>query len=211
VIERIRALSKKRAFENVRLDINQVIDDVIALIRREINVHGVTLWLDLGVSLPTGPMATAPSCQQVIMNLLMNGIQAMSAVKDRDRETADPIARARVRSDAHYGGGFRRRNRAGTCRPAVQRLLHDEAGWHGHGTIDLPFDHRSPRWPTVGTAKRTPRRHVSVSPAAGRRQCCREVGAASALDDATVEAWTIYHRGFVQGQDQKLQGPRHGR
>ena len=37
VIERIRALSKKRAFENVRLDINQVIDDVIALIRREIN------------------------------------------------------------------------------------------------------------------------------------------------------------------------------
>ena len=48
VIARIRALSKKGAFEITQLDINKVIDDVIALIRREINVHGVALRLDLG-------------------------------------------------------------------------------------------------------------------------------------------------------------------
>jgi signal transduction histidine kinase len=93
VIERIRALSKKGAFESVRLDINQVIDDVIALIRREINVHGVTLRLDLGGSLPPVD-GDRIQLQQVITNLLMNGIQAMSAVTDRDREL-------RIRSRVH--------------------------------------------------------------------------------------------------------------
>jgi len=93
VIERIRALSKKGAFENVRLDINQVIDDVIALIRREINIHSISLRLDLGASLPP-VYGDRIQLQQVIMNLLMNGIQAMSGVTDRHREL-------RIRSREH--------------------------------------------------------------------------------------------------------------
>jgi PAS domain S-box-containing protein len=93
VIERIRALSKKGAFESVRLDINQVIDDVIALIRGEINVHGISLWLELGASLPPVD-GDRIQLQQVIVNLLMNGIQAMSAVTDRHREL-------RIRSREH--------------------------------------------------------------------------------------------------------------
>ena len=93
VIERIRALSKKRAFENVRLDINQVIDDVIALIRREINIHSISLRLELGASLPPVE-GDRVQLQQVIMNLLMNGIQAMSTVTDRHREL-------RIRSREH--------------------------------------------------------------------------------------------------------------
>src|ERR1700724_2705002 len=82
VIERIRALSKKGAFKNARLDINRVIGDVIALIRREINIHSISLRLDLGASLPSVE-GDRVQLQQVIMNLLMNGIQAMSAVTAR--------------------------------------------------------------------------------------------------------------------------------
>ena len=93
VIERIRALSKRRAFESVRLDINQVIDDVVALIRREINLHSISLRLDLGASLPPVD-GDRIQLQQVITNLLMNGIQAMSAVTDRPREL-------RIRSREH--------------------------------------------------------------------------------------------------------------
>jgi PAS domain S-box-containing protein len=85
VIARIRALSKKGAFERMRFDINQAIDDVIALILREINAHGVALQLDLGTSLPPVD-GDRVQLQQVIMNLLMNGIQAMSVVTDRHRE-----------------------------------------------------------------------------------------------------------------------------
>ena len=85
VIARIRALSKKGASERVRFDINQAIDDVVALIRGEINSHGVALRLDLGTSLP--PVnGDRVQLQQVMMNLLMNGIQAMSRVAGRDRE-----------------------------------------------------------------------------------------------------------------------------
>jgi PAS domain S-box-containing protein len=85
VISRIRELSKKRAFERARLDVNEVIHDVIALMRREIAGHRIALRLELGSSLP-------PVCgdrvqlQQVIMNLLMNGIQAMRSVTDGRHE-----------------------------------------------------------------------------------------------------------------------------
>jgi signal transduction histidine kinase len=85
VIARIRALSKKGTFERVRLDINRVIDDVIALIRGEINAHDISLRLDLGVSLPP-VRGDRVQLQQVVMNLLMNGIQALSPVTDRRRE-----------------------------------------------------------------------------------------------------------------------------
>jgi PAS domain S-box-containing protein len=85
VIARIRALSKKGALETAQFDINEAIADVIALIRREINVHGVSLRLDLGTSLPAID-GDRIQLQQVIMNLLVNGIQAMSAVTGRRRE-----------------------------------------------------------------------------------------------------------------------------
>jgi len=92
-IARIRALSKKGALQTAQLDINEAIDDVIALIRREINVHGVSLQLDLGTSLPPVD-GDRVQLQQVVMNLLMNGIQAMSAVTEGHREL-------RIRSREH--------------------------------------------------------------------------------------------------------------
>jgi PAS domain S-box-containing protein len=85
VIARIRALSKKGALERAQLNINKAIEDVIPLIRREINVRGVSLRLDLASSLPLVD-GDRIQLQQVVMNLLMNGIQAMSAVTGRHRE-----------------------------------------------------------------------------------------------------------------------------
>jgi signal transduction histidine kinase len=93
VIARIRALSKTGALERVQFDINKVIDDVIALVRREINVHGVSLRLDLEPSLPPA-YGDRVQLQQVVMNLLMNGIQATSPVTGRRREL-------RIRSREH--------------------------------------------------------------------------------------------------------------
>jgi signal transduction histidine kinase len=85
VIARIRGLSKKGALESARLDINQVVGDVVALIRREMNAQGVSLRLELGPSLPP-VRGDRIQLQQVMMNLLMNAIQAMSAVTGRRRE-----------------------------------------------------------------------------------------------------------------------------
>jgi C4-dicarboxylate-specific signal transduction histidine kinase len=85
VIARLRALSRKTTSEKVRLDIAEVVNEVLILIRREISNHQVWARLDLATPLP-------PVCgdrvqlQQVIMNLLINGIQAMASVNDRPRE-----------------------------------------------------------------------------------------------------------------------------
>jgi C4-dicarboxylate-specific signal transduction histidine kinase len=85
VIARLRALSTKTTSEKVCLDINEVVDEVLALIRREISVHQVWVRLDLASSLPS-VFGDRVQLQQVVLNLLVNSIQAMALVDDRPRE-----------------------------------------------------------------------------------------------------------------------------
>src|SRR5271165_892785 len=85
VIARLRALARKTTSERTRLDINEIIKDVFSLTRSEVSKHRVLARLDLA-----SPLAAAcgdrVQLQQVILNLLMNAIQAMAAVDDRPRE-----------------------------------------------------------------------------------------------------------------------------
>lgn len=85
VIRRIRALAKKGEIEMVPLDINDVVKDVIALVTRELVSHQVTLRTELAAALPT-VLGDRIQLQQVLINLVMNGIEAMDAVTDRTRE-----------------------------------------------------------------------------------------------------------------------------
>jgi signal transduction histidine kinase len=85
VITRLRALSRKTAPEMVRLDINEVVNEVLSLIRREISNQQVSVRLDLAASLPP-IFGDRVQLQQVILNLLVNGIQAIALVRDRPRE-----------------------------------------------------------------------------------------------------------------------------
>jgi PAS domain S-box-containing protein len=85
VIGRIRALVKKSGTEQVRLDINEVIQEVVGLIQTEIPKNGVVLRMELAPDLPR-VLGDRVQLQQVILNLVMNGIEAMSAVTDRSRD-----------------------------------------------------------------------------------------------------------------------------
>jgi len=85
VIARLRALSRKTTPEMVRLDINEVVNEVLSLIRREIANHQVSVRLDLATSLPP-VFGDRVQLQQVILNLLVNGVQAMALVGGRPRE-----------------------------------------------------------------------------------------------------------------------------
>ncbi|WP_420969364.1 PAS domain S-box protein [Bradyrhizobium sp. B120] len=85
VIRRIRVLAKKGEIEMVPLDINDVVKDVIALVARELVSHRVTLKTKLTAALPA-ILGDRIQLQQVIINLVMNGIEAMDAVTDRARE-----------------------------------------------------------------------------------------------------------------------------
>ncbi len=93
VIRRIRALVQKGDTEKTLLDINEVIQEVVSLTHSEIQKSGVVLKMNLAASLPR-VSGDRIQLQQVILNLVMNGIEAMNTVTDRPREMI-------IRSSAH--------------------------------------------------------------------------------------------------------------
>jgi PAS domain S-box-containing protein len=85
VIRRIRALANKTDIEKVPLDVNEIIREVITLVQRELISHQVSLQMQLAPALPM-ILGDRVQLQQVIINLVMNGIEAMQPVTDRRRE-----------------------------------------------------------------------------------------------------------------------------
>jgi PAS domain S-box-containing protein len=85
VIRRVRALATKSDLEAVRLDLNQVVNEAIMLVEREVIKHGVDLRTELMAGLPE-VFGDRVQLQQVIINLLMNGIDAMEPITDRPRD-----------------------------------------------------------------------------------------------------------------------------
>ena len=84
VIERIRALIKRQAPRNESLDINQAIREVIALAQPELRRHDIALERLLTEDLPA-VQGDKVQLQQVLLNLIVNAIEAMSGVTDRRR------------------------------------------------------------------------------------------------------------------------------
>jgi PAS domain S-box-containing protein len=85
VIRRVRALANKTSPEKAPLDVNDVVRETIALVQREPISHQVSLRMELAPALPT-ILGDRVQLQQVIINVVMNGIEAMQPVTDRPRE-----------------------------------------------------------------------------------------------------------------------------
>jgi signal transduction histidine kinase len=85
VIERIRALIKKAPPRKDALEINGAILEVIALTRDEILKKGVSVQTQLAEGLPL-IQGDRVQLQQVILNLIVNAVEAMSAVSEGARE-----------------------------------------------------------------------------------------------------------------------------
>jgi PAS domain S-box-containing protein len=85
VVRRIRALANKADIEKLPLNLNDVVREVIVLVQRELSSHGVSLRTELAPTLPM-ILGDRVQLQQVIINLVMNGIEAMQPATDRPRE-----------------------------------------------------------------------------------------------------------------------------
>jgi PAS domain S-box-containing protein len=85
VIRRVRALANKTNNEKVPLNVNDVIGETIALVQRELSNHRVALRTELAPALPA-ILGDRVQLQQVLINLVMNGLEAMQSVTDRPRE-----------------------------------------------------------------------------------------------------------------------------
>jgi PAS domain S-box-containing protein len=81
IVTRIRGFIKKDPAEKNRVDINDVIQEVLALADRELYENRVRLERQLTKALPL-VFADRVQMQQVLLNLIMNGIEAMIAVTD---------------------------------------------------------------------------------------------------------------------------------
>src|SRR5262249_28342744 len=85
VIRHLRDLTRKTGPQMAPLDINEMISDVVALVQRELMISRVRLRLDLATA-PAQIVGDKVQLQQVIINLVMNGIEAMVPVPVRSRE-----------------------------------------------------------------------------------------------------------------------------
>lgn len=84
VVRHIRAMFTKATPERTRVEINGLIREVIALMQLQASRNSVQVETELETDLPP-VIGDRVQLQQVMMNLVLNGIEAMSAVADRPR------------------------------------------------------------------------------------------------------------------------------
>jgi PAS domain S-box-containing protein len=109
VIRRIRSMTRKSGQSASILDLNGLIEESLALLQRELAGHRIALELDLTPRVPAVE-ADRIQLQQVVINLLMNAMQAMDAVAPeqrrlRIRTLVDPAGDARLEIE-DSGSGF---------------------------------------------------------------------------------------------------------
>jgi signal transduction histidine kinase/ligand-binding sensor domain-containing protein len=98
IIGRIGSLFRKGAPQRESLDVNEVIQEMIALLRPEANRHSISIHAELANDLPQ-IMADRIQLQQVLMNLMLNGIDAM---KDMSAPRKLTITSSRRHEDHRY-------------------------------------------------------------------------------------------------------------
>src|SRR6266446_3435549 len=86
IVSRIRLLVKKGTPQRELVDVNEVIGEMIVLLRGEATRHNILVRTELAAELPA-VMGDRVQLQQVLMNLMINGMDAMKDV-DRARELA---------------------------------------------------------------------------------------------------------------------------
>jgi PAS domain S-box-containing protein len=81
IIGRISSLFKKGAPQRELVDVNELIREMIVLLRSEVNRYSISIRIELAEDLPK-VMADRVQLQQVFMNLMLNGVDAMKETTD---------------------------------------------------------------------------------------------------------------------------------
>ena len=179
LIGSIRAMVKRDGRNRARLDLNDLVREVLALLGRDLQRNRISVELELDESV--APVkGDRIQLQQVLVNLITNAMEAMMENK-RPRilriksATHDP--NGVMVSVADTGTG----NRSGGRQSYFQSAVHDQVQRHGLGPGDLPVDHRGPRRPAVGVVRRRRRLGISIR-AAGRHRPVERTGARASAE-----------------------------
>jgi C4-dicarboxylate-specific signal transduction histidine kinase len=141
VIYRIRGFLKEAPPKRERGEINGVIRDVLELTRGEAAKNGVSVQTQFAEPSPV-VRADRVGLQQVILNLIINAVEAMSGMREGARELL--ICTEKAESNVAPGGGTRFGAGSGSeeCGAPIRGLLYNQDPGHGHRLGHLPFDHR---------------------------------------------------------------------
>jgi signal transduction histidine kinase len=91
IISRLRQLFKKGAPQTDLVDVSEVIQEMVVLLRSEASRHSVSILTELSEDLPR-VVADRVQLQQVLMNLMLNGIEAMQDTKSEGQLTIRSLA-----------------------------------------------------------------------------------------------------------------------
>ncbi len=153
VIARIRALTRKTPFQKQQVDLNDVVREVAELTRTEMDRNRVELRTQLAEDLPP-VQADRIELQQLVLNLIVNAIEAMSDGARRDLLIAskkDDANNVRV-SVCDSGRGL--------DPAAAERIFQPQACRNGDGPCDLPVDTRAARGTALGPSECALRRDL---------------------------------------------------
>jgi PAS domain S-box-containing protein len=106
IIARIRALTKRTALPREKLDLNETIREVLAIVGDEAKRKSVVIRTQVADDL-SPVLGDRVQLQQVLLNLVMNAMEAMSSVEDRARQlviTTQNIDQERVRATVEDSG-----------------------------------------------------------------------------------------------------------
>src|SRR5207253_9130342 len=122
IIERVRGQAKRSPPEQVSVRLVDVVGDVVALAAAESVARGVAIRTDVAADLPI-VLGDRVQLQQVLLNLVVNGMDAMSTVDERERRLE-----IRGRSDTQDGG------------PAARISVQDRGVGLDAGKVDRLFE-----------------------------------------------------------------------
>jgi signal transduction histidine kinase len=167
LIGSIRAMVKRDERNRAALTLNDLVHEVLALMKAELRRNRISVELELDEHLPS-TNGHRIQLQQVLTNLITNAIDAMTEKKgSRILRIKSAIQEPRDR------------------RSYFQSVVHDQVRRHGAGLIDLPIDYRGARRSTLGIGRRSRRLGLSIRSARQRRSVAKRL-----LSILAAKAWS---------------------
>ena len=139
IVGRIRALAKKAPPQKDWLDLNQAIGEVIAIARNELQRHRVSLQTQLADDLPL-IMGDRIQLQQVVLNLLVNAIEAMSGANEGPRELWVSSQKVTEIPEEANEGKFASESSPGAARTHVLIAVRDSGAGLDPSALNRLFD-----------------------------------------------------------------------